>query len=157
MYLRGTADALIRRANDMSYDLQRFKEAQERDYETALQEVRAGRKRSHWIWYIFPQLKGLGQSSTSYYYGIDGIGEARAYLADPSLSSRLREISKALLALEQQNPNNIFGNIDAQKVCSCMTLFEIADGTEHSVFSEVLDKFYGGYRDQFTAKMCEGK
>ena len=139
----------------MSYDLQRFREAQERDYLTALNEVRGGRKRSHWIWYIFPQLRGLGQSSTSFYYGIDGIGEAKAYLADPLLSFRLKEISEALLSLEMQNPNRIFGGIDATKVCSCMTLFEIADGTPDSVFSKVLDKFYGGYRDQLTAKMCE--
>ena len=139
----------------MEYNLQRFKEAQARDYDMALREVREGRKRSHWIWYIFPQLRGLGESSTSYYYGIDGPGEAKAYLADPLLSFRLKEISETLLSLEAQNPGNIFGNIDAAKVCSCMTLFEIADNTNDSVFSKVLDKFYGGYRDQLTTKMCE--
>ena len=138
----------------MSYDLQRFREAQEQDYLTALNEVKEGRKRSHWIWYIFPQLRGLGQSSTSFYYGIDGIGEAKAYLADPLLSSRLKEISEALLALEPQNPKDIFGYTDAMKVRSSMTLFEIANEMPDSVFSKVLDKFYEGHRDQFTAKMC---
>ncbi len=139
----------------MKYDLQRFKEAQEHSYHTALQEIKTGRKRSHWIWYIFPQLKGLGHSSNSYYYGLDGLEEAKVYLADPLLSYRLKEICEALLELEPQNPDNIFGYIDAVKVCSCMTLFEIADRKPDSLFGKVLDKFYAGYRDQFTSKMCE--
>ena len=138
----------------MVFNLERFKAAQEDDYPAALQEVRNGKKRSHWIWYIFPQLRGLGRSSASEYYGIDGIEEARAYLADPLLSSRLREISEALLALPPQDPREIFGGIDAVKVCSCMTLFEIADGTKDSVCSRVLEKFYGGSRDRYTLRMC---
>jgi len=83
----------------MKYDLSRFLKAQESDYETALAEIRSGRKRSHWIWYIFPQLKGLGFSNLSYHYGIDGIDEAKAYMKDPVLSARLIEISRALLAV----------------------------------------------------------
>ena len=92
----------------MNYDLSRFLKAQESDYETALAEIRSGRKRSHWIWYIFPQLKGLGFSTLSYHYGIDDIDEAKAYMKDPVLSARLIEISRALLALDSSDPGREF-------------------------------------------------
>ena len=91
------------------YDLDRFLTAQSRDYTTALREIRSGRKRSHWIWYIFPQVAGLGMSSTSQYYAISGLDEARAYLREPTLRAHLLEISNALLALEESDPSAVFG------------------------------------------------
>ena len=91
------------------YDLNRFLSAQRRDYATALREIRSGRKRSHWIWYIFPQVAGLGMSSTSQFYAISGLDEARAYLSEPTLRAHLLEISSALLALEESDPTAVFG------------------------------------------------
>lgn len=136
----------------MTYDLQRFKNAQERDYESALAEIRAGRKQSHWIWYVFPQLKGLGRSHMCARYGIDGIGEAKAYLADETLRSRLVEISQALLELGGNDPVAIMGHIDALKLRSCMTLFSCVPDSD-PVFNAVLDKYYDGKPDQLTLKM----
>ena len=138
----------------MMYDLNRFKKAQEMDYQAALEEVKAGRKTSHWIWYIFPQLKGLGFSGMSDYYGIDGLTEAKEYLADPLLRSRLIEISEALLNTGGNDPSEIFGYPDDLKVHSSMTLFAIADPDE-PVFSQVLDRFYGGRLDQGTIWILE--
>ena len=91
------------------YDLNRFLSAQRRDYAAALREIRSGRKRSHWIWYIFPQVAGLGMSSTSQFYAISGLDEARAYLSEPTLRAHLLEISSALLALEESDPTAVFG------------------------------------------------
>lgn len=122
----------------MTYDLKRFLQAQERDYATALAEIKAGHKRSHWIWYIFPQIKGLGFSSMSSYYGIDGLGEAKAYLANPVLHERLLEISQALLKLSSSDAGEVMGYPDDMKLRSSMTLFHIAEPKE-SIFSEVLD------------------
>ncbi len=110
--------------SDMKYDLQRFIDAQERDYATALAEIKAGRKQSHWIWYIFPQLKGLGRSYHSNLYGIESRAEAEAYLAHPVLGARLREITDALLSHEDKSAVQIFGWLDAMKVRSSMTLFD---------------------------------
>lgn len=136
----------------MTYDLQRFKNAQEQDYKLALAEIRAGRKRSHWIWYVFPQLKGLGGSYMCARYGIDGIGEAKAYLADKTLRSRLVEISQSLLELDGNDPVAIMGHIDALKLRSCMTLFSRVPDSD-PVFAAVLDKYYDGKPDQLTLKM----
>lgn len=136
----------------MSYDLDRFKQAQDWDYETALAEIRAGRKRSHWIWYVFPQLKGLGMSSMCARYGIDGMGEATAYLADDTLRARLVEISNALLSLEGSDPVAVMGHIDARKLRSSMTLFALVPHAD-PVFSAVLDKYYDGKPDQLTLEM----
>ena len=122
--------------------LERFVSAQARDYGTALAEIRSGHKRSHWMWYIFPQLQGLGMSSTAQYYGIHGIEEAKRFIAHPGLGRNLREISNALLALDTNDPDNL-------KLCSCMTLFEAA-APDEPVFGAVLDKFYGGERDSLT-------
>ena len=136
----------------MSYDLNRFVKAQSasyQGYETALNEIKNGRKQSHWIWYIFPQLKGLGRSGNAEYYGIDGIDEARAYLAEPTLSHRLVEITLALFANEK-SAVEILGHTDAMKVRSCMTLFEIASGDLDTPFRSVLDKFYSGNSDDRT-------
>ena len=133
----------------MENGLERFVEAQSRDYETALREIRGGRKRSHWMWYIFPQLRGLGYSSTAQFYGIRDLQEARDYMAHPLLGPRLLEISEALLGLETDNPGAVMGYPDDLKLCSCMTLFELA-APEQPVFARVLEKYYAGRRDQRT-------
>ena len=136
----------------MGFDLDRFKKAQEEDYPYALQEIKAGRKRSHWIWYIFPQLKGLGFSSMSEYYGIDGRAEAQAYIADFVLRARLVEISQTLLALESNNPTQVMGYPDDLKLKSSMTLFaEVAP--DIPVFAQVLQKFFSGEKDPKTLKL----
>ena len=132
-------------------DLERFVEAQELMYPMAFDEVRNGRKRGHWIWYIFPQLKGLGMSENSQYYGIDGIKEARAYLQHPVLGARLREITTAFLELVGKNAQEVFGHLDAMKVCSCMTLFnEVSDD---DLFQRVLDRYYNGVADDRTLEI----
>ncbi len=133
--------------------LSRFHEAQRRDYAQALAEIRAGRKRSHWIWYIFPQIQGLGYSSTSQYYAIRDLDEARAYLADPVLRARLLEISQALLALPCSDPGEVMGYPDDLKLRSSMTLFELAE-PECPVFPAVLEKFFGGQRDKRTLALA---
>lgn len=135
-----------------TFDLERFKRAQEGDYATALAELRAGRKRTHWIWYVFPQIEGLGRSSTALYYAIGCLDEAKAYLADPLLGTRLLECANALLGLEERNPTAILGYPDDMKVRSSMTLFEAAGAGDSrwAPFGKVLDAFYGGKRDQAT-------
>ena len=133
-------------------NLERFKKAQAFDYETALREVRNGMKISHWMWYIFPQLKGLGRSSTAEYYGIDGRAEAEAYLADPVLGPRLIEISEALMGLENKNADRIFGFPDNLKLRSCMTLFAEVSG-EDSVFQSVLEAYFHGEKDPLTLNL----
>ena len=130
-------------------DLKRFIEAQQRDYETALAEISNGRKRSHWMWYIFPQIKGLGFSSTSQYYAIDGLKEAQAYLQHPILGRHLISICEALLALEQSNANIIFGSPDDLKLRSSMTLFAAVPGSP-PVFVQVLEKYFHGKSDRST-------
>ncbi|MBQ7217264.1 MAG: DUF1810 domain-containing protein, partial [Synergistaceae bacterium] len=106
-----------------TYDLERFTKVQEYNYPVALREMRDGRKRSHWIWYIFPQLKGLGRSHRAQVYGIEDIDEARAYLAHPVLGARLQEISEALMQLESSDPSEVMGGYpDDMKLQSCMTL-----------------------------------
>lgn len=130
-------------------DLQRFLDAQEMDYGQALSEIRHGRKRSHWIWYIFPQMKGLGFSYRSSYYGIQDRSEAEAYLAPPVLGGRLREITRALLELPQElTATHILGWIDAVKVRSCMTLFH--EVSHEQLFLDVLNRFYDGEKDPST-------
>ena len=136
----------------MAYDLQRFKDAQELDYQQALAEIRAGRKRSHWIWYVFPQLQGLGHSAMCVRYGIRGMGEAEAYLADDTLRHRLVEISQALLELGGNDPVVVMGVIDALKLRSCMTLFSQASNAD-PVFQAVLDKYYDGEPDPLTLEL----
>lgn len=133
------------------YDLDRFITAQEHSYKQALSEIKSGRKRSHWMWYIFPQIKGLGMTSTAHHYGIDGIEEAKAYIEHPILGARLIEISEALLSQEFENPEKILGYPDNLKCCSCMTLFELV--SDNPVFGNVLDKFYAGKRDKRTLEL----
>lgn len=132
--------------------LKRFLDAQERDYEQALREIRSGRKQSHWIWYIFPQLEALGYSSTAKYYGIRDLDEAKAYLAEPTLRSRLIEISEALLALPENDPSIVMGYPDDLKLRSSMTLFSAA-APDCPVFQQVLDKYYGGKPDPRTLEL----
>ena len=132
--------------------LARFVKAQEGDYARALREIQSGRKRSHWMWYIFPQLRGLGFSSTAQFYGIRDLEEARAYWTHPVLGPRLVEISEALLALETNDPGRVLGYPDDLKLRSCMTLFELA-APEQPVFGRVLEKFYAGRRDPRTLEL----
>ena len=140
-------------------ELSRFITAQKRDFETALSEIRSGRKQSHWMWYIFPQLKGLGMTSTADYYGIDGFMEAKDYLADDYLRNNLIEISGALLELDESDPEEVMGYPDNLKLRSSMTLFYLAsdDEEDRSIFKAVIDKYYGGELDHRTAKMLQGK
>ena len=129
-------------------NIQRFLKAQEYDYETALAEIRSGHKRSHWIWYIFPQISGLGHSGMAQYYEIKDLAETEEYMADPVLSARLIEISEALLGLESNDPEDIMGYPDNLKLKSSMTLFSMV--SDNPVFQKVMDKFYGGEKCQFT-------
>ncbi|WP_460680755.1 DUF1810 domain-containing protein [Mucilaginibacter koreensis] len=135
-----------------NYSLQRFVEAQQSDYQTALAEISNGRKRSHWMWYIFPQLKGLGFSSTSQYYGIQDIREAEAYLNHPVLGSRLVEICQALLKQPARGAQQVFGSPDDMKLRSSMTLFAAAPGA-NPVFQQVLNEFFGGAKDTKTLSL----
>lgn len=142
----------IEKIKNMNYNLDRFIQAQEHSYETALAEIKNGSKRTHWMWFIFPQLKELGRSSTAKYYGIEDLEEAKLYLAHPVLGARLKEISNALLKLETNNPHRVMGNIDGLKLCSSMTLFAEVDGYD-SVFGRVIDKYYNGNKDMNTIHM----
>lgn len=126
--------------------LDRFIEAQEKTYQLALAEIKNGRKCSHWMWYIFPQLRGLGVSHNSYVYGISGIDEAKEYLSHPVLSARLIEISELLLTHSEKSARYIFGEIDEMKLRSSMTLFAYVS-EEGSVFHRVLETFFDGKRD----------
>ena len=129
--------------------LDRFVAAQEKLYETALSEIKQGKKRTHWMWFVFPQLRALGQSQRAYTYGISGKEEAVAYLAHPILSIRLREICGALLEHKDKSAYSIFGDIDEMKLKSSMTLFAFVSD-EGSVFHRVLDAFYNGEQDTLT-------
>lgn len=133
------------------HDLARFLEVQERSYETALEELRRGQKRTHWMWFIFPQLAGLGHSVMAQRYAISGLDEARAYLAHPILGARLRECTAALLQLGERSPEDVLGGIDALKLRSSMTLFARAAPDER-LFPRVLEQWYGGQTDPLTAR-----
>ena len=133
----------------MPHDLERFVLAQQHVYEDVLAELRGGRKSGHWIWFIFPQITGLGRSGMSQQYAIGSLDEARAYLAHPVLGARLRECAGIVLATEDLTALEIFGEIDAVKLRSSMTLFQRA-APEEPVFARVLDRFYGGVADATT-------
>jgi uncharacterized protein (DUF1810 family) len=134
------------RDQDDPFDLARFTTAQEGVYTRALAEIRAGDKRSHWMWFIFPQIDGLGVSSTAKHYAIKSAEEARQYLSHPVLGPRLLECAEAVLAVEGRSASEIFGSPDDLKLNSCMTLFESVAGRD-TVFGRVLDKYYQGERD----------
>lgn len=140
----------------MAYDLSRFLKAQERDYHTALEEIRAGHKSSHWIWYIFPQLEALGFSPTAKFYGIADLDEARAYLRNNLLRTRLLTISQALLDLPSNDIDAIMGYPDNLKLCSSMTLFHLAE-PDCDIFQKVLDKYFDGKPDEKTITLCRRK
>jgi uncharacterized protein (DUF1810 family) len=133
------------------FGLQRFVQAQDGGgtYDQALRELRAGRKHSHWMWFVFPQVAGLGSSPMAQHYAISGLPEARAYLAHPVLGRRLLECARTLTDLGVVDPERIFGAIDAQKLRSSMTLFAQA-APDEPVFREVLDQYFGGELDEAT-------
>ncbi len=137
------------------FDLSRFLSAQERSYDTALAELKSGWKRSHWMWYVFPQIAGLGHSSTAQYYAIKSAEEARQYLAHPVLGKRLEECAEALLAVEGRSASQIFGYPDDLKLRSSMTLFAHVAEDAGTVFQRVLEKYYGGEPDRRTLKLLE--
>ena len=134
----------------MENQLDRFIQAQDHfhAYDTALQELHNGRKESHWIWFVFPQAKGLGNSMMSEYYGISSLDEARRYLQDPTLGSRLRSATLAMLAHEGRSAESILGETDALKFRSSMTLFDLVSPKD--IFAEALQRFFGGRRCEYT-------
>lgn len=131
------------------YNLNRFLSAQADNYDDALRELQGGRKRSHWMWYVFPQIDGLAFSSTSKFYAIKSVDEARAYLNHPVLGSRLQECAAALLRIEGRSAREILGSPDDLKLCSSATLFASV-AIEDSVFHQLLDKYFQGQRDDKT-------
>ena len=137
-----------------TFDLSRFSEAHAKNYQKALAEVKAGYKRTHWMWYIFPQIAGLGMSSTSRFYAIADLEEAKAYLKDPVLGAHTLELCRALLQLKSRDAAAIFGRPDDMKLKSCMTLFEQAD-PEQPIFGRVLDEFFMGERDRSTIEILK--
>ena len=143
------------------YDLERFVIAQNSpdiysNYECALREMKAGIKHCHWIWYIFPQLRDLGRSQKSYYYGIADLGEANAYMQHELLGKRLIEICETLLAVPKTNPYTIFSSTDVRKLRSSMTLFSETENA-HPVFRQVLEKFFDGKEDPETLSRISKK
>jgi uncharacterized protein (DUF1810 family) len=134
------------------FDLQRFADAQDRVYDAAVGELRSGQKRSHWIWFVFPQLRGLGHSPTAQHYGIASLDEARAYLMHEVLGPRLRECARLVADIEGRSANDIFGWPDNLKVRSSMTLFARATDND-AEFRAVLDKFYNGEEDAATVEL----
>ena len=133
--------------------LDRFKIAQEISYPKALEEIKNGMKETHWMWFIFPQIVGLGKSETAEFYAINDLDEARSYLEDEVLGKRLKEISNELLKLETNSATLVFGSVDSLKLNSCMTLFDYISDCD--IFSSVIDKFYDGRKDELTLKICE--
>ena len=128
-------------------DLQIFVQAQEDIYEQALAELKNGSKESHWMWFVFPQIAGLGNSEMARKYAIPNLADAKAYLSHDLLGSRLRECTEAVLAVEGRTAHEILGSPDDVKLKSCMTLFEVADGPD-SIFSSILEKYFEGQRDE---------
>ena len=136
----------------MSYsnnDLTRFLDAQNKLYLTAYSELKKGKKQTHWMWFIFPQIKGLGKSTIANYYAIANLKEAEDFLNHPVLAKHLIEICKVLLAYKKKSAEAIFGELDAKKLCSSMTLFSQAENAD-PVFQEILDVFFSGYSDPLT-------
>ena len=136
--------------------LDRFVEAQEKMYPIALKELKAGKKRSHWMWYIFPQFRGLGMSSMAHTYGISGLDEAKAYLEHPVLSERIYELCGVLLEHKDKSTYEIFGSIDEMKLKSSMTLFALIS-KDGSIFHQVLDFFFDGKMDNVTLQLINNR
>lgn len=137
-------------------DLSRFTDAQEPTYATALAELRSGYKRTHWIWFVFPQLKGLGYSSNAERYGLSGLAEARAYLAHPVLGERLREAIAVMLEHEAKGASSVLGELDAMKFRSCLTLFSLAAPSEQ-VIRRALEVFFSGQLDERTLILLQAQ
>ena len=135
--------------------LDRFVKAQEKMFPIAIKEIQNGKKRSHWMWYIFPQLRGLGISSMAHKYGIINLDEAKAYLEHPVLSGRLYELCGELLKHKDKTALEIFGDIDEMKLKSSMTLFALTN-EDYTIFDEVLESFFGGEMDEVTVKLING-
>jgi len=131
------------------FDLQRFVDAQRSTYDQALSELRAGQKRTHWMWFVFPQIAGLGRSGMAQRFALAGLDEARAYVAHPVLGPRLVECARALTDLDVDDPVQVMGSIDAQKLHSSMTLFARA-APDQPVFRQVLDHYFAGAEDDAT-------
>jgi len=140
---------------DDPFDLNRFISAQQRSYDSALAELRNGQKRSHWMWFIFPQIVGLGRSSTAQHYAIKSLEEARQYLNHPLLGPRLLECSEAVAAVEGRSVAAIFGYPDDLKLRSSMTLFAPVVEDPHSIFNQILDKYFQGEPDVQTLQILE--
>jgi uncharacterized protein (DUF1810 family) len=138
---------------DDEFDLSRFVEAQQPLYETALGEIRRGSKRTHWMWYIFPQFIGLGRSETARYFSLASLGEAAAYANHPLLGHRLRACVTALQDLTSSNPVVVFGEVDAMKLRSSLTLFEAVTG--EALFGAALDRWFAGSRDDATLRLID--
>ena len=134
------------------HSLDRFIQAQALTYQSALKEIKNGKKRSHWMWFMFPQLRGLGTSAMAHAYGISDLDEAKAYLAHPVLSGRLCELCGELLKHKDKTALEIFGDIDEMKLKSSMTLFALAS-EDYTIFDEVLENFFGGKMDEVTIKL----
>ncbi|MDE5566932.1 MAG: DUF1810 domain-containing protein [Muribaculaceae bacterium] len=139
--------------NSDRFNLARFFEGQYLIYPIALKELQTGVKRTHWMWFIFPQVKGLGKSYNSMFYGLSGIDEAKEYLAEPTLNNRLREITETVLNLQSDSILKVFGKIDSMKLQSSMTIFDLASPDD--IFAKVLDKWYDGQRDSSTLKILQ--
>ena len=135
-------------------DVERFLQAHGNFYETALSEIKNGRKRSHWIWFIFPQLKDLGHSRNAQYYGIENLDDAKKYLENEILRNHLLEISQALLELDTNDSVKVMGDIDSKKLLSCMTLFHLAEPTCET-FTKVIEKYFDGNLDTKTVELCK--
>lgn len=148
-----TTDGTIDR--DDPFDLSRFTKAQQGIYDSALAELRSGRKRTHWMWFIFPQIAGLGHSPTSQHYAIKSSNEARQYLKHPVLGARLLECAEAVLAVEGRSVSDIFGYPDDMKLMSSMTLFAAVEDNPDSVFIQVLEKYFQGKQDHRTLQLLE--
>ena len=134
------------------HSLDRFVQAQTLMYPVTLKEIQNGKKRSHWMWFMFPQLRGLGTSAVAHIYGLSGLEEAIAYLEHPTLSGRLLELCGALLQHRDKSAREIFGDIDAMKLCSSMTLFALTS-EEYTIFDEIIDAFFDGKMDLLTLEM----
>jgi uncharacterized protein (DUF1810 family) len=139
----------------MNSSLDRYLTAQDATYATALAEIRSGKKRSHWMWYIFPQYKGLGNSNFSRLYAIQDMDEARAFLEHPILGFRLKEITTALLELANPDAYEVFGSPDDMKLKSCMTLFSAVNESSDNIFQMVLDMYFVGEQDHATLRLIQ--
>ena len=156
-YVQNLPGAIIWAVRDTARDpfnLSRFVEAQAPDYARALDEIRAGRKRSHWMWYVFPQLAGLGFSATSQRFGVSNLDEAEAYLAHPLLGPRLLECAEAVLTVPNRSAHDIFGSPDDLKLHSCATLFALVSPTG-SAFHRLLERFFAGAGDPATLRLAD--